>query len=32
LQTRHGFSAMPSIGDGRGAILGNTGTVYAFDY
>jgi hypothetical protein len=32
LQTDHGFTAMPSVGHRRGAILGNAGVVYAFDY
>jgi outer membrane protein assembly factor BamB len=32
LQTRHGFSSNASVGQGTGAILGNTGVLYAFDY
>lgn len=32
LQTEHGFAAAPSMSEGQGAILGNTGTLYAFDY
>jgi outer membrane protein assembly factor BamB len=32
LQTEHGFLASPSLQDGRGFILGNTGILYAFDY
>ncbi|HEX7476452.1 MAG TPA: PQQ-binding-like beta-propeller repeat protein [Polyangiales bacterium] len=32
LQTEHGFAASPSLLDGRGFILGNSGTLYAFDY
>jgi outer membrane protein assembly factor BamB len=32
LQTEHGFSTNASIGQGSGAILGNSGVVYAFDY
>lgn len=32
LQTTHGFSANASVGQGSGAILGNSGVVYAFDY
>jgi outer membrane protein assembly factor BamB len=32
LQTEHGFAASPSMLDGRGFILGNSGTLYAFDY
>lgn len=32
LQTDHGFSAMPSAKAGRGAVVDNTGHVYAFDY
>ncbi len=32
LQTEHGFSASPSMLDGRGVILGNSGTLYAFSY
>lgn len=32
LQTDHGFTAMPNVGQGRGAILGNAGIVYVFDY
>ncbi|MET0386260.1 MAG: PQQ-binding-like beta-propeller repeat protein [Polyangiales bacterium] len=32
LQTTHGFAAEPTISEGRGAILGNSGVVYAFDY
>jgi outer membrane protein assembly factor BamB len=32
LQTEHGFAAMPSLVDGQGAILGNSGILYAFDY
>jgi outer membrane protein assembly factor BamB len=32
LQTVHGFAAAPSMSEGQGAILGNAGTLYAFDY
>jgi len=32
IQTEHGFLASPSLGEGRGFILGNAGTLYAFDY
>jgi hypothetical protein len=32
LQTEHGFSTNASVGQGSGAILGNSGVVYAFDY
>jgi outer membrane protein assembly factor BamB len=32
LQTEHGFAATPSLVDGQGAILGNSGVLYAFDY
>jgi outer membrane protein assembly factor BamB len=32
LQTEHGFAATPSMVDGHGAILGNSGVLYAFDY
>jgi len=32
LQTEHGFAAAPSMAEGQGAILGNAGTLYAFDY
>jgi outer membrane protein assembly factor BamB len=32
LQTEHGFLAAPSMRDGRGFILGNSGVLYAFDY
>ncbi|HKP55565.1 MAG TPA: PQQ-binding-like beta-propeller repeat protein [Polyangiales bacterium] len=32
IQTEHGFLASPSLRDGRGFILGNTGILYAFDY
>jgi hypothetical protein len=32
LQTTHGFSTNASVGQGSGAILGNSGVVYAFDY
>lgn len=32
IQSEHGFVAAPSLGDGRGFILGNAGIFYAFDY
>lgn len=32
LQTEHGFLAAPSMRDGLGFILGNSGVLYAFDY
>lgn len=32
LQTAHGFSTNASVAQGTGAILANTGVVYAFDY
>lgn len=32
LQTSHGFAAGPSLAEGRGAILANSGIVYAFEY
>jgi outer membrane protein assembly factor BamB len=32
LQTTHGFAAAPSMSEGQGAILGNAGTLYTFDY
>jgi len=32
IQTEHGFAAEPSLTDGHGAILGNAGVMYAFDY
>lgn len=32
LQTSHGFAATPSVAAGQGAILGNSGIMYAFDY
>jgi outer membrane protein assembly factor BamB len=32
LQTEHGFAAVPSLRQGQGAILGNSGILYAFDY
>jgi outer membrane protein assembly factor BamB len=32
LQTEHGFAATPSLRQGQGAILGNSGILYAFDY
>jgi outer membrane protein assembly factor BamB len=32
LQTSHGFSTNASVAQGSGAILGNSGVVYAFDY
>jgi outer membrane protein assembly factor BamB len=32
LQTEHGFAAQPTLGAGQGAILGNSGIVYAFNY
>jgi outer membrane protein assembly factor BamB len=32
LQTTHGFTSNASVGQGSGAILGNSGVVYAFDY
>ena len=32
LQTTHGFSTNASVGQRSGAILGNSGVVYAFDY
>jgi hypothetical protein len=32
LQTEHGFATQPSVSGGQGAILGNAGIFYAFDY
>jgi len=32
IQTEHGFAAEPTLADGRGAILGNAGVMYAFEY
>jgi len=32
LQTEHGFSAEPTLRAGQGAIVGNSGIMYAFDY
>ena len=32
IQTEHGFTAQPTLRDGRGFILGNAGVLYAFDY
>lgn len=32
IQTEHGFLASPTLREGRGFILGNAGTLYAFDY
>lgn len=32
LQTEHGFTTTPSLHEGRGFILGNAGTLYAFEY
>jgi outer membrane protein assembly factor BamB len=32
LQTTHGFSGNASVGQGSGAILSNSGVLYAFDY
>jgi outer membrane protein assembly factor BamB len=32
IQTEHGFTATPSLVDGRGFIMNNSGVLYAFDY
>jgi outer membrane protein assembly factor BamB len=32
LQTEHGFTTNASVSGGSGAILGNSGVLYAFDY
>jgi outer membrane protein assembly factor BamB len=32
IQTEHGFAGMPSLVDGQGAILSNSGVLYTFDY
>jgi outer membrane protein assembly factor BamB len=32
LQTEHGFATLPAVSGGQGAILGNAGVFYAFDY
>lgn len=32
LQTTHGFASTPSLAQGQGTILGNSGVLYAFEY
>jgi hypothetical protein len=32
IQTEHGFTATPSLFDGRGFIMNNAGVFYAFVY